>query len=248
MKKELSIEFKQVGVTIGGEERLAGLTFGLGRGELVVFVGPNGARKSLLLELCGGVVLPSHGMVRILGIDWAAASQVEWDVIRQRIGIVFQQPALMPNMTVFDNVAFPLRYHTMADEEIVHDKVMARLSELGISSYRDRFPEELNQGKSKLAALARALVLDQEILLIDDPLTGLDEDGVVRLISMFERYQAEGAVTIVVAISTPSRLLDIADRVALVWDGRIVEMGILSEVYDNVEEVYMKPYVAWEMR
>ena len=246
MKREFSVEFTQVGVTIRGEERAAGLTFGLGRGEFVVFVGPNGARKSLLLELCGGVISPSQGVVKTLGVDWAAASQAEQDQLRQRVGIVFQKPALMNNMTVFDNVALPLRYHTALDEGAVHKKVMARLSELGISHHRDHFPAELTHGQSKLAALARALVLDQELILIDDLLTGLDEEGVTRLTSMFERYQAEGRITIVVAMSTPSRLLHMADRVALVWDGRIVEMGILTEVYDNVDEERMKAYVTYE--
>ena len=248
MKKEFAIEFCQVGVTIRGGERIAGLTFGLGRGEFVVFVGPNGARKSLLLELCGGEIAPSHGVVKTLGVDWEAVSRAEQDRLRQRVGIVFQKPALLNDMTVFDNVALPLRYHTTLEEGVVREKVMARLSELGISYHHDRFPAELAHGQSKLAALARALVLDQELILIDDPLTGLDEEEVTRLTSMFERYQAEGAITIVVAMNTPSRLLHMADRVALVWDGRIVEMGILAEVYDNVDAERMKAYVTWEMR
>ena len=245
MTREFAIEFGQVGVTIRGEEKVAGLTFGLGHGEFVVFVGPNGARKSLLLELCCGVILPSHGVVKTLGVDWAVASQVEQDQLRQRVGVVFQKPALMNNMTVFDNVALLLRYHTTLDEDIVHEKVMARLSEFGISHHRDRFPAELTSGESTLASLARARVLDQELLLIDDPLTGLDEEGVTRLASIFERYHAEGRITLVVAMNTPSRLLPIADRVALVHDGRIVEMGLLTEVYDNVDEEKMKAYVTW---
>ena len=238
--------FRSVGVTIRGEEKVAGLTFGLGRGEFVVFVGPNGARKSLLLELCGGVIAPSQGTVKTLGVDWAAASEAEQNLLRQRVGIVFQKPALMNNMTVFDNVALLLRYHTALDEDIVYEKVMSRLSEFGIRHCQDRFPAELTSGESKLASLARALVLDQELILIDDPLTGLDEEEVMRLTSMFERYQAEGRITIVVAMSTPSRLLHMADRVALVQDGSIMEMGILAEVYDNVDEEKMKAYVTWE--
>ena len=164
------------------------------------------------------------------------------------MGIVFQKPALMDNMTVFDNVALLLRYHTTCDEDVVHEKVMERLSEFGLSHHHDRFPAELTAGESKMASLARACILDQELLLIDDPLTGLDEEGVTRLTSIFERYQAEGRITIVVMMNTPSRLLPMADRVALVHDGRIVEMGILTDVYDNVDEAKMKAYVTWEMR
>ena len=248
MKKELAIEFAQVGVTLLDEERIAGLTFGLGRSELVVFVGPSGARKSLLLELCGGVTSPTHGTVKTLGVDWGATNQTEQEKLRQRVGIVFQKPALLHNMTVFDNVALPLRYHTALGEDIVHGMVMARLSEFGISHHRDRFPEELTLGESKWVSLARSRVLDQELIIIDDPLTGLDEEGVVRLTSVFERYQAEGNITIIAAMSTPSRLLHMADRVALVYDGRIMEMGALTEVYDNIDEERMKAYVTWEMR
>ena len=119
MKKEFAIEFCQVGVTIRGEERIAGLTFGLGRGEFVVFVGPNGARKSLLLELCGGGISPSQGVVKTLGVDWETVSRAEQDRLRQRVGIVFQKPALLNDMTVFDNVALPLRYHTTLEEGVV---------------------------------------------------------------------------------------------------------------------------------
>ncbi len=247
MRKEFAIEFGQVGVTIGGEEKIDNLTFGIGCGELVVFVGPSGARKSLLLELCGGVILPSQGTVKTLGIDWAATNQTEENMLRQRVGMVFQKPALMNDLTVFDNVALPLRYHGTLDEDAVHGKVMARLLELGISLHRDLFSTELAHGKSKLVALARALVLDQELLLIDDPFAGLDDGSVMRLTALFERYQAEGRLTIVVAMRSPSHLLHLANRVALVWDGRIVEMGNLAEVYDNVDEEKMKAYVTWEV-
>lgn len=89
-------------------------------------------------------------------------------------------------------------------------------------------------------------MLDQELILIDEPLTGLDEEGVTRLMALFERYQSEDTITIVVVMSTPSRLLHMADRVALVWDGQIVEMGTLTEVYDNVVEERMKAYVTYK--
>jgi ABC-type transporter Mla maintaining outer membrane lipid asymmetry ATPase subunit MlaF len=247
MKKEFAVEFSQVSVTIGGKERVAGLTFGVGRGEFVVFVGPNGAHKSLLLELCCGVVSSSHGVVKTLGVDWASANQAEQDEVRQRVGSVFQKPALMKGMTVFDNVALPLRYHTFLDEDIVQEKVLAQLLDVNLMHHRDTFPEELTTGESKFAALARARVLNQELILIDDPLTGLDEEEVIRLTSMFERYQGEGGITIIAMINAPSRLLQMADRVALVWDGRIIEMGVLTEVYENVDEERMKAYVTWEV-
>tara|TARA_B100000315_G_scaffold257803_1_gene307917 strand:+ start:5843 stop:6601 length:759 start_codon:yes stop_codon:yes gene_type:complete len=246
MRREFAIEFCQVGVTSEGEEKVRSLTFGIGCGEFVVFVGPRGARKSLLLELCGGIISPSQGVVKTLGVDLTRTSRTEQSLLRRRIGMVFQKPALLNNLTVFENVALPLHYHTVLDNDAVHGKVMARLSELGISLYRDLFPTEITHGKSKLVALARALVLGQELILIDDPFAGLDDGNVMRLTSIFEHYQAEGRVTIVVAMSNPSHLLHMANRVALVLDGRIVEMGSLTEVYNNVDEERERAYVTWE--
>ena len=248
MKREFAVEFGRVGVTIEGRERVVDLTFGVGRGECVVFVGPNSAPTHVLLELCGGVISPSQGVVRTLGVDWMTATQAEQDRLRQHVGFVFQKPALINDMTIFNNIALLLRYHTSFDDDVVNERVTARLLEFGINHHRDRYPGELSLGELKLASFARACVLDPWLLLIDDPMMGLDESEMAQLMLVLERYRAEGRITLLIAMHTASRLLHVADRVALVWDSGIIEMGTLAEVCDNVNEAIMKAYVTWETR
>ncbi len=248
MKRDFAVECAQVQVTRVGSDSIQGVTFGFGFGELIVFVGPSGSGKSLFLELCGGMVHPLDGVVKILGVDPMTASTSEQEALRQRIGMVFQKPGLMGNMTLFDNVALPLRYHTPLDEKSIRERVMARLLEFGISHHENLFPDDLSPSHAKFGSIARALILEQELVCIDDPLTGLDEEDVNRFTSIIHAYRMEGQVTILVAMSTPSLLLERADRVALVWEGTIIEMGTLDEVCDNITAENMKAYVTCETR
>ena len=242
MKREFSVEFSQVSLFSGREARSGVMTFGLGYGEFIVFLGREESGKEVLLELCVGVTAPAQGTVKVFGVDWVIANPTEEVQLRQRVGEVFPKPGLLHDMTVFENVALLPRYYLFTEDR-VDELVMRSLSAFGLRDHRSKFPEELSGYHSRLVALARARGLGQELIVIDDPFTGLDEDEAVQLMSVFESLRMDGKVTIIVGLGTASPLLDLADRVALVHGGRIIEMGTLDEVYESLDEESAKVYV-----
>lgn len=225
------IELSDAAVEMEGQAgRSSGFTLSIEAGESFALVGPNRAGKSLVLKLCTGMVKPSRGTVRVLGTDLAAIGQEELVALRQRVGTVLEPPGLLSNMTVFNNVALPLRYHrNLADTEVV-PLVMARLESLGVAHLRDRFPAELNQGEVRCAAIARAVILDQEVLLLDDPLEGMDAGMVRRLGDWLGEQRRSRHLTILATTNRPSTLLAMVDRLGLVLDGTIRAAGPYEKV------------------
>lgn len=192
------------------------------QGEAVALVGANASGKNLILRLCAGLEAPASGTVRVLGVDPAAASDEEILTLRQRIGFVFVKHALISNMTVYNNVALPLRYHTVFPEAEIRKRVLANLVECGVDADCDRMPAVLTLGGARLAALARAMVMDPEILCVDEMLVGLDANDLFRLRKVLERYQRERGLTVVTTINAPTSLFQVMDRLVLIRDGRLV--------------------------
>lgn len=198
------------------------ISFTVQRGEAVALVGSNASGKGLVLRLCAGLEAPASGTVRVLGADPARATEEQLMELRQRVGFVFAKPALISNMTVFNNVALPLRYHTVLPETEIQERALARLTECGVDAFRDRMPSDLTLGDARQAALARAMVLDPDILCVDEVLLGLDADELVRLRKILERYRKAGRPTIVATVNAPTSLLRVMDRLVLLRDGRLV--------------------------
>lgn len=217
-----AIELSGVVVQLQGQQGFSDVTLTVAVGECVVLLGPSRCGKSLILELCAGLIEPERGTVQVLGHDWARLSaEAELD-LRLRMGTVLQQPGLLSNMTLYDNVALPLRYHgsSLIDSEI--DRLVdQQLRPLGLEGLRDQFPAQLNPGEARCAAIARALVLQPELLLVDDPVDGLDTDMVRRLGRHLDATRRERRMTIVLALRASSPLIDLADRVAEVRTGSI---------------------------
>src|SRR6185436_17215470 len=179
--------------------------------------------KSLLLELCAGIVPFQSGTVRVGGHDLAALSEDSRMEVRTEICTVLQQPGLLSNMTVFNNVAFPLRYHRSdLGEEAIAAEVMTHLAALGIDSLRDRFPSQVTHGELRCAAIARAMILGQRILLLDDPVSGLDAEMTRRVAQYLATCRLSRPLTILASLRHYSELLEIMDRVLFLRMGRAV--------------------------
>ncbi len=221
-----AVELAEVVVELEGEARSSRISLTVESGEFLVLLGPNRSGKSLILELCAGLVTPQAGTVRVFGHDWGDLTDAEAMDLRLHIGTVLQQPGLLSNMTLFNNVALPLRYYRAdLSEQEIRRTVMAHLDSLEIAHLADRFPAQLNPGEIRCAAIARAMILDQELLLLDDPVAGLDADMVLRLVQHLAACRDRRPLTIVATLRAPSPFMDLADRIALVRAGRIDAIG-----------------------
>lgn len=238
-----AVELSGVSVPMNEEGKRADLTLAVERGELAAFVGPNRSGKSLILKLCAGLVVPDSGTVRVLDRDLAELTEDEWDALRLRMGVVLQQPGLLSNMTVYNNVALPLRYHRALPEPEIERAVMTRLEALGLAAARTRFPAQLNQGEARAAAIARALVMEPELLLLDGPGEGLDAEMEAVLGGLLVAARRDRVLTILVTLHDYSPLLDSADRVGFVRDGRVERIGAYAELLAGADQG-MKAYLA----
>jgi ABC-type transporter Mla maintaining outer membrane lipid asymmetry ATPase subunit MlaF len=237
-----AVELADVRVELEGQDRQAELVLSVESGEFVLLVGPNRSGKSLILKLCTGLVEPEQGTVRVLDQDLADLGEEGLVELRLHIGVVMQQPGLLSNMTVFNNVALPLRYHRGMDGEGLEASVMAQLEALGLASLRDCFPAQLNQGEARCAAIARALIMEPELLLLDDVTGGMDADMTRRLGHVLVACRQTRAVAVLATQRNTSPFFAMADRVAFVREGRIEAVGRPAEML-AIADGSMKEYL-----
>ncbi len=232
---EADIIFEKVRAPMLGSDRSLDVDLRIASGGFVACVGPSRSGKSLMVELAAGLVAPESGRVIVLGQDWNNDSGGERNSLRLRVGTVLQQPGLLSNMTLFNNVLLPLRYHRGALSDRQREQaVIGQLERLGLVPMRDRFPAELNQGEARRGAIARALMLDPDILLLDDPVAGLDADTVLVLKSYIEEHRARHSLTVVAALRSFSPFIQAADRLVVLREGRVEADGTRELVLDTV--------------
>ncbi len=236
------LELSGAAVEMEGQGQWSDLTLSLDEGEACALIGPNRGGKSLALKLCAGLVTPERGAARLFGQDLNELNEEELAELRQRVGTVLQAPGLLSNMTVFNNVALPLRYHRGLSDEELEPLVMVRLEALGVAGLRHRFPAELNQGEARCVAIARALSLDQELLLLDDPLEGLDALTSRRLGEWLQAQRQSRPLTILATTRRASSLLAMVDRFAFVRDGRVQAQGRYEELLASADDA-MQDYL-----
>lgn len=212
--------------------RLA-LSLSVDAGDSVVLLGPARCGKGLVVRLCAGLLVPEEGTVRVLGQDPAAPGDDQAVEFRLRVGVVLQSPGLLSNMTVFNNVALPLRYHSGRDDGEIEAMVMPLLTRLGLASIRDRFPSALVLGEAKVVALARALVMEPEVLLLEEPAAGLDAESSASVIAVLQEERARRPLTVLATLSQPSRLQDVADRVIYMRNGMAVAAGRRTDLLSS---------------
>lgn len=209
------------GVCLRRGERLIfdGLSCGFPRSRISVILGGSGAGKSTLIRMIGGLQRPDSGSVRVAEQDITAFSERELFKVRDRIGMLFQGGALLDSMTVFENVALPLREHTRLSDVDIQAEVNRRLVAVGLADTGHLYPRELSGGMSRRAALARAIVTDPEILLVDEPFSGLDPINVRRIETLLIDLNRHLDLTLIVTSHHMASSLRMADRLVFMVDG-----------------------------
>ena len=213
-----------------GRALLRDLNFYAHRGEVVALMGGSGSGKTTVLRLLGGQLRPDSGRVQFDGEEVAALDRAGLYRIRRRMGMLFQHGALFTDLSVFDNVAFPLREHTRLSPVMIRDLVLMKLDAVGLRGAASQMPAQISGGMARRVALARAIALDPPLLVYDEPFAGLDpisRGTIAHLIRALN--DALGATTIVVTHDVPETLA-IADRIYLLAEGRMMASGTPAEL------------------
>jgi phospholipid/cholesterol/gamma-HCH transport system ATP-binding protein len=220
---EAHIALRQVRMAFGEREVFRSLGCRFPRAAMSVILGGSGSGKSTILRLIAGLVQPQAGEIVVDGEQVTELSEGGLRAVRQKIGMMFQGGALLDALTVFDNLALPLREHTRLDEREVATEVHRRLDSVGLSDVDGLLPGQLSGGMVKRVALARALMLNPVILLCDEPFSGLDPISARRIETLLVGIQRErGMTTVMVSHSVPSTMR-IADHMLILFDGEVVE-------------------------
>ncbi|WP_434388636.1 ABC transporter ATP-binding protein [Melittangium boletus] len=221
----LAIEVRDLHKSFGDQRALRGVDLVVAEGTTCVLVGISGSGKSVLMKHIMGLLKPDRGSVRVQGKDLAQMDEAGLNTMRRDQGILFQANALFDSLTVFDNVAFPLRERTKMSEAEIQETVNATLGKVGLSHAATRFPGELSGGMQKRVGFARATILQPRILLYDDPTAGLDPltTAAVNEIILTSKQQL-GATSLVITPDVATAF-GMADHLALMDEGRVVEYG-----------------------
>jgi len=225
-----AVRVRDLEKSFGSQLVLDGLNLEIPEGVVSVVLGPSGTGKSVLLQHIIRLMRPDAGQVLVRGRDVGTLNRAELFELREEIGVMFQDGALLGTMSVFDNVAFPLRQHTDLREHEIREVVMERLQSVGLAGAAGRMPNELSGGMRKRAGLARALVMDPGILLCDEPDSGLDPVRTALLAELLlEQHDRMGGTMLVVTHDV--RLAKyVADHMSLIWKGRAVASGFTADV------------------
>jgi len=225
------LEVRNLDFGFEGRNILQGINFHLRRKEIYVLLGGSESGKSVFLRLVAGIFTPQKGFVEIEGVDLATASRKVLQEIRANMGFVFQEPALISNMSIYDNVALPLRYHTRLGETEIRRQVEEKMGMFGVDRRYDRsIPAQLSLGMQKRAALARALVREPKLLFLDEPATGLGAEMERWVARMLKNYQERAGASLLVVTSEWPSVLEIAHRIGLLENGRMGAEGTAQEM------------------
>jgi len=214
---------------------LDALDFDIRKGECLVILGRSGTGKSVTLRQLNGLEKPEAGTVVFDGTDLTPLEERELFPIRRRIAMLFQSGALFDSMNVFDNIAFPLREHTRRPEPEIAETVRHKLAQVGLKEIESKMPSDLSGGMRKRVALARSLVLEPEVMLFDEPTTGLDPITSATIGKLINSIQKELGVTSVVVTHDIPLARRVGDRIALLADGKFVFLGDWREAESSNE-------------
>ena len=216
--------------SFGKQKVLGGIDLQIEEGKTTVIIGRSGGGKSVLLKHIIGLLRPDSGQVLIDGVDITKLNDRELNEIRKKFGMLFQESALFDSMTVGENVAFPLREHTSMKEKEIRETVAERLRSVGLTGVEAKIPAELSGGMRKRVGLARAIAMRPQIVLFDEPTTGLDPVMTEAINRLILDTQKSFNLTCVVISHDIRSIFEIGHRIAMLYEGRIIEYGTPEEL------------------
>jgi phospholipid/cholesterol/gamma-HCH transport system ATP-binding protein len=240
-----AIEFIDVHKAFGSNHVLRGLNLGLPEGKVSMILGPSGTGKSVCIKHIVGLLYPDEGDVIVDGQSIPSLSDDDLFETRKKFGVLFQDGALFGSLNLYDNVAFPLRQHTEKGDEEIAEIVNRRLREVGLGNAGEKMPNELSGGMRKRAGFARSLVLDPRIVLFDEPDSGLDPVRTALLCELIKEVHAENGGTYVVITHDILSARRVAEYIAILWRGRIVESGPAEELFES-ENPFVRQFLSGE--
>lgn len=203
------------------------------RGKITVVMGPSGTGKTTLLRLIGGQIAPTEGQVIVDGKNIHGLSRSDLYKMRKRMGMLFQSGGLFTHLNVFENVAFPLREHTQLSEAMIRSLVLMKLEMVGLRGAQLLMPSELSGGMSRRVALARAIALDPELIMYDEPLSGQDPISMGVLVKLIRTLNDTLGLTTIMVSHDVEECLSIADYVYVIADGKIIGQGAPEAISSN---------------
>jgi len=235
--------FDEVHKGFDGVEVLRGLTLVIRKGEALVILGGSGTGKTVALKHIVGLIKPDSGQVYVDGQDITGLDENELLAIRRKVGFLFQGGALFDSMSVYENMAYPLREHTSLKEDEIEARVMEKLKMVGLEGTQSMMPDKLSGGMRKRVALARAVVLEPKALLYDEPTTGLDPITTRWVSTLMRNIHEKLNITSVIVTHNIQSAMAVADRIAFLYRGRIKFVGTPEEIQscgDHIVQEFLR--------
>jgi phospholipid/cholesterol/gamma-HCH transport system ATP-binding protein len=223
---------------------LRGFTLDVRRGEMLGIVGASGSGKSVLLKHLAGILRPDRGTIELDGIDLVQAGKEEIFKVHSKIGYLFQEGGLLNSLTIFDNIALPLRETAQVDEAEIRTRVEDRLQRVGVAEARNKFPRELSGGMRKRAGLARAIVEERSYFFFDEPTSGLDPVSAASIRSLIREVHEEWKSTSLVVTHDLQLVASVVDRIAFLHEGVVRELGTFAELSRSGDSIVREFFAA----
>ncbi len=234
------IEIEDLHYTRGHRQIFKGLNLSIARGQVNAIMGPSGTGKTTLLSLITRQILPDRGRILIDGVDIGTLSQAELYRLRRRFGMLFQQGALLTDISVFENVAFPLREHTTLPDRLIRHIVLTKLHAVGLRGAADLMPSQLSGGMARRVALARAMVMDPDILIYDEPFVGLDPISMGVIVRLVRKMNDALGISSILVSHDVQEIATVADCSYLLSDGKVAASGSPDELSNTQSDLVMQ--------